>query len=68
MKILKLLGKKYLTITIFYILVIFSSVAEEPVDIWNLDEEQKDIIINNTTEDERVLENKIYKLQSKKKK
>ena len=67
MKILKLLGKKYLTITIFYILVIFSSVAEEPVDIWNLDEEQKDIIINNTTEDERVLENKIYKLQSKKK-
>jgi len=67
MKILKLLNKKYFTIIIFYILVIFSSVAEEPVDIWNLDEEQTDIIINNTTEDERVLENKIYKLQSKKK-
>ena len=67
MKILKLLSKKYLTITIFYILAIFSSVAEEPVDIWNLDEEQKDLITNNTTEDERVLENKIYKLQSKKK-
>jgi hypothetical protein len=67
MKILKLLSKKYLTITIFYILVIFSSVAEEPVDIWNLDGEQKDIITNNTPEDERILENKIYKLQSKKK-
>jgi hypothetical protein len=67
MKILKLLNKKYFTIIIFYILVIFSSVAEEPVDIWNLDEEQKDIITNNTNEDERVLENKIYKLQSKKK-
>ena len=67
MKILKLLSKKYLTITIFYILTIFSVVAEEPIDIWNLDEEQKDIITNNTTEDERVLENKIYKLQSKRK-
>jgi hypothetical protein len=70
MKILKLLNKKYFTIITFCILIIFGSVAqepEEPVDIWNIDQEEKNIIIGETTETEAISENNIYKLQSKKK-
>ena len=70
MKILKLLNKKYFTIITFCILIIFGSVAqepEEPVDIWNIDQEEKNIIIGETAETEAISENNIYKLQSKKK-
>tara|TARA_Y100000389_G_scaffold194174_1_gene223830 strand:- start:33 stop:1793 length:1761 start_codon:yes stop_codon:yes gene_type:complete len=70
MKILKLLNKKYFTIITFCILIIFGSVAQEPekpVDIWNTDQEEKDIIISETTETETISENNIYELQSKKK-
>ena len=68
MKILKLLNNKYFTIIIFYILTTCGSLAEEPVDIWKLEEEKKKDQINIVLEEKDISENKIYKLQSKKEK
>ena len=68
MKILKLLNNKYFTIIIFYILTICGSLAEEPVDIWKLEEKKKKDQINKAPEEKDISENKIYELQSKKEK
>jgi hypothetical protein len=68
MKILKLLNKIYLSIIIFCILVVFNSVAEEPVDIWKLDQEKEKTLTEETTSEVVVEENRIYQLQSLKEK
>ena len=75
MKILKLLNKKYLSITIIYLLLGFNSYSEnQPVDIWNLDKEKEEsslteITSNQENDDENNLsETDIYKMQSQKKK
>ena len=50
MKILKLLNKKYLSITIIYLLLGFNSYSEnQPVDIWNLDKEKEESSLTEIT-------------------
>ena len=70
MKNLKLLNKKNLSIIIIYLLLPFSSIAEdEPVDIWNIDKKEikgsieETVIIEKTDE---INENSIYQMQSSK--
>ncbi len=70
MKILRLLNKSYFSI-IFVIIFIFNSYAEDkPVDIWNLDNNEKSLEISNkkpeTTESNVLIKNQetdIYKMQ-----
>ena len=67
MKNLKLLNKKYLSITLLLLLG-FASQSQEPIDIWNVEVKQK-IEENQTTEsyeDKKIRENSIYKMQSRK--
>ena len=67
MKNLKLLNKKYLSI-ILLLLLGFASQSQEPIDIWNVEVKQK-IEGNQATEsfeDKKILENSIYKMQSRK--
>ena len=72
MKILRLLNKKSLSITVIYLMLSFSVVAEnKPVDIWNLDKKKLEIktdIISPSKEMETISESNIFKLQSEKKK
>ena len=68
MKNSKLLNKKYLLSILFFLLLGFTSQAQEPVDIWNV-EEKKKIEKNQTAinlEDKKIPENSIYKMQSRK--
>jgi len=71
MKILKLLNKKYFSILIFYLLLVINTLAEnKPVDIWNLEEKETDIILetNISSQNEKSnTENNIYEMQSNKK-
>ena len=73
MKILKLLNKKYLSIITIVLLIVSHSYSEDqPVDIWNTENEvSKDVSTDNTQEDENNIkernESDIYNLQSKKK-
>ena len=73
MKILKLLNKKYLSIiTIALLIVTYSYAEDQPVDIWNTENEvSKDVSTDNTQEDQNNIkernESDIYNLQSKKK-
>ena len=70
MKILKLLNKKNLSIIIFSLLITSSSFAEDkPVDIWNIEKKEVDIISEENLSDENkkeVSKNSIYKMQSDK--
>ncbi len=71
MKILKLLNKKYFSILIFYLLLVINTLAEnKPVDIWNLEEKETDIILetNISSQNEKSnTVNNIYEMQSNKK-
>ena len=73
MKILKLLNKKYLSIITIVLLIVSHSYSEDqPVDIWNTENEvSKDVSTDNTQEDQNNIkernESDIYNLQSKKK-
>ena len=74
MKILKLLNKKYLSIITIVLLIVTHSYSEDqPVDIWNTEnnEVSKDVLKNNTSEvqnnNKERNESDIYNLQSKKK-
>ena len=68
MKNLKLLNKKYLLITIFFVFSLLSAQSQEPVDIWNIEGkkslEQKTLLKNS--EKKNVSQNAIYEMQSKK--
>jgi hypothetical protein len=68
MKQLKLLNKKYLSITLFYLFFGLAVQSQEPIDIWNIEEkkttENIDTIDNN--EENNVTLNSIYKMQSQK--
>ena len=68
MKNLKLLNKKYLLITIFFVFSLLSAQSQEPVDIWNIEGkkslEQKTLLKNS--EKKNVSQNTIYEMQSKK--
>ena len=73
MKILKLLNKKYLSIITIVLLIVSHSYSEDqPVDIWNTENEvSTDVSTDNTQEDQNNIkernESDIYNLQSKKK-
>tara|TARA_B110000027_G_scaffold89355_1_gene94554 strand:+ start:205 stop:1836 length:1632 start_codon:yes stop_codon:yes gene_type:complete len=68
MKNLKLLNKKYLSITLFYLFFGLAAQSQEPIDIWNIenkkDNESIDVIDSN--EEKNVIQNNIYKMQSQK--
>ncbi len=68
MKNLKLLNKKYLSITLFYLFFGLVAQSQEPIDIWNIEDKKKkesiDLIDNNETKD--ATQNSIYKMQSQK--
>ena len=69
MKILKLLNKKYLLIILIFFFYGLSVHAEDPVDIWNLEEKnptQKNSKDSNL-EGENPAQNSIYEMQSQKK-
>ena len=71
MKILKLLSKKYFSILIFYLLLGTSTFAEEkPIDIWNLEKKQTDIVEDTNISNQKQInsnESSIYNMQSNKK-
>ena len=68
MKNLKLLNKKYLLIILSFLFLDFGVLAEEPVDIWNIDEksETKETQIIENLKEEKIPQNTIYEMQSKK--
>ena len=67
MKNSKLLNKKYLSITLFYLFLALAAHSQEPVDIWNVGEKKTTAnieTVENNQED--VVQNSIYKMQSEK--
>ena len=68
MKILKLLNKKYFSILIFYFLFVINTFADDkPVDIWNLEKKETDVVIETNIPDQNQIistENSIYDMQS----
>jgi len=68
MKNLKLLNKRYLSIILFYLFFSFMAQSQEPIDIWNVEENKtsKDIDVIESTEKKEVTQNSIYKMQSQK--
>ena len=72
MKILKLLNKKNLSIIIISLLLSLPSIAEEkPVDIWNLEKQETDIISEENLsfqKTEQESQSSIYKMQADKNK
>ena len=72
MKILKLSNKKYFSILIFYFLSGINTIAEDkPVDIWNLEKKETDIVVETNISDQNQNNStgsRIYDMQSKKKK
>ena len=71
MKTLRLLNKKYFSILIFYLLSgINTSAEEKPVDIWNLEKKETDIVVETDISDQNQsnsTKNSIYDMQSNKK-
>jgi hypothetical protein len=65
---LKLLNRKYLSITLFFFLGLAAQ-SQEPVDIWKLEKEKKveEVSIIKSVEEKSIQENTIYEMQSKKK-
>ena len=68
MRILKLLNKKYLSIVIIFLFTGLSSQAQEPIDIWKIENKNsiEDNIPIENTEEKNIPKNKIYEMQSKK--
>ena len=72
MKISKLLNRKYLSIIIFILFYNFFAIAEEqPVDIWNIDQQKIDSDLKKKSLNEisqTAIESSIYEMQDNKKK
>jgi len=68
MKKLKLLNKKYLSIVLFISLLGSEVHPQEPVDIWNVEINQKkeESAIDENLEEKIIPQNTIYKMQSQK--
>ena len=68
MKNLKLLNKKHLSVILFSLFFGFSAQSEEPIDIWSI--EKKETIKSadeiDSSEENEIKQNSIYKMQSKK--
>ena len=71
MKTLKLLNKKFFLILIFYLLSIKNAFVEDkPIDIWNLEKKETDIVIETNLSDQdqnNGAESSVYNMQSNKK-
>jgi len=71
MKILKLLNKKNFSILILYLLSGINTFAEDkPVDIWNLEKKETDIVVEKNISDQNQKisnESSVYNMQSNKK-
>ena len=71
MKILKLLNKKYFSILIFYLLSGIKAFSDDkPVDIWNLEKKETDIVVETNISDQNQNNStgsSIYNMQSNKK-
>ena len=68
MRNLKLLNKKYLSVILFSLLCGFQLQSQEPVDIWNIEGDNKKENTNIVENDnkEKISENSIYEMQSQK--
>ena len=68
MKNLKLLNKKYLSFILFYLFFGTSVQSQEPIDIWNIEDNKiiENIEIIENKEEKNILQNSIYKMQSQK--
>ena len=67
MKILRLLNKKYFSISIFFFTSsIFVYAEDKPIDIWNLEQKQQEIIseTNITSENSSNSQSNIYNMQT----
>ena len=71
MKILKLLNNKYFSILIFYLSLGINTFAEDkPIDIWNLEKKETDIVAETNISDQNQNNStgsRIYDMQSNKK-
>ena len=72
MKTLKLLNRKIFSIVIFYFSLLIPAYAEEkPIDIWNLENKETEVISENNLSNENIeikSQNSVYKLQANKEK
>ena len=68
MKNLKLLNKKYLSFILFYLFFGTSVQSQEPIDIWDIEDNKiiENIEIIENKEEKNILQNSIYKMQSQK--
>ena len=68
MKTLKLLNKKKLSIILLFSLFGFESYAQEPVDIWKVEEKSKtkEVSIYKNSQEKSAPQNSIYEMQSQK--
>ncbi len=68
MKILKLLNKKILSITLVYLIFFTSVFAEEkPIDIWNIEKKDNQVISETNISSENsvnINQNRVYELQT----
>ena len=72
MKILKSLNKKIFTVLLAYLIFLTLVFAEEkPIDIWNIEKKDTQVILETNISSEEIQTNKqnsVYELQTKKKK
>jgi len=67
MKNLKLLNKKYLSIILFFLFLGFAAQAQEPVDIWSIENKKiEETTVVESLEEKSIPQNTIYEMQSKK--
>ena len=74
MRILKLLNKLFISLTLIFFFTTISYGEEQPVDIWNIEKKEtedslksQEFEIENNNQIELETESDIYKMQSKKK-
>ena len=65
---LKLLNKKYLLVSLFFLSFGFNIQSQEPIDIWNIEEEKiiEEISVRENPDKKTINQNKIYEMQSQK--
>jgi len=68
MKNLKLLNKKYLSVILFYLFFGLDAQSQEPIDIWNIEENKttENIDVIKSNKEKSDTQNSIYKMQSQK--
>ncbi len=62
----KLLNKKYLSVILFFLFLGFNTSAQEPIDIWNIQEKKiiKEPSIIKNKKNKNISQNSIYEMQS----